>query len=66
MTDKRYGRYKGRYVSPEKRQKVIDDVRLIENNNNNNNNDNNNDNNNNNNRISKSNKPVGGYIRLII
>ena len=57
LTDKRYGRYKGRYVSPEKRQKVIDDVRLIENNNNNNNN---------NNRISKSNKPVGGYIRLII
>ena len=56
LTDKRYGRYKGRYVSPEKRQKVIDDVRLIENNNNNNNN----------NRISKSNKPVGGYIRLII
>ena len=59
LTDKRYGRYKGRYVSPEKRQKVIDDVRLIENNNNNNNN-------NINNRISKSNKPVGGYIRLII
>ena len=57
LTDKRYGRYKGRYVSPEKRQKVIDDVRLIENNNNNNNI---------NNRISKSNKPVGGYIRLII
>ena len=56
LTDKRYGKYKGRYVSPEKRQKVIDDVRLIENNNNNNNN----------NRISKSNKPVGGYIRLII
>ena len=56
LTDKRYGRYKGRYVSPEKRQKVIDDVRLIENNNSNNNN----------NRISKSNKPVGGYIRLII
>ena len=54
LTDKRYGKYKGRYVSPEKRQKVIDDVRLIENNNNNNN------------RISKSNKPVGGYIRLII
>ena len=57
LTDKRYGRYKGRYVSPENRQKVIDDVRSIENNNNNNNN---------NNRISKSNKPVGGYIRLII
>ena len=57
LTDKRYGRYKGRYVSPEKRQKVIDDVRLIENNNNNNNI---------NNRISKSNKSVGGYIRLII
>ena len=54
LTDKRYGRYKGRYVSPENRQKVIDDVRSIENNNNNNN------------RISKSNKPVGGYIRLII
>ena len=53
LTDKRYGRYKGRYVSPENRQKVIDDVRSIENNNNNN-------------RISKSNKPVGGYIRLII
>ena len=58
LTDRRYGRYNGRYLSPEKRQKVIDDVRLIENNNNNNNN--------NNNRISKSNKPVGGYIRLII
>ena len=55
LTDRRYGRYNGRYLSPEKRQKVIDDVRLIENNNNNNNN-----------RISKSNKPVGGYIRLII